>query len=111
MVGKIGARPRREDTRMSRLVWSPDALADVQRVYRFLASKNLLAAKEAVKAIRLSVTILVQHPEVGRPIEEMEPEYREWPIAFGSTGYLILYHFDGLTAVILALRHQREVGY
>ncbi len=96
---------------MSRVIWSPNALADVQRVYRFLESKNPQAAKEAVKAIRHSVAILVQHPEVGRPIEEMEPEYREWPIAFGSTGYLILYRFDGLTAVILALRHQREVGY
>jgi plasmid stabilization system protein ParE len=96
---------------MSRVVWSPDALADVQRVYRFLAAKNLLAAKEAVKAIRQSVAILVQHPEVGRPIAEMEPEYREWPIAFGSSGYIILYRFDGQTAIILALRHQREVGY
>lgn len=96
---------------MPRVIWSPDALADVQRVYRFLASKNSLAAKEAVKAIRQSVTILVQHPEVGRPIEEMEPEYREWPIAFGSSGYIILYRFDGQAAIILALRHQREVGY
>jgi len=83
----------------------------VHRVYRFLESKNPLAAKEAVKAIRQSVTILVQHPEVGRPIEDMEPEYREWPIAFGSAGYLILYRFDGQIAIILALRHQREVGY
>lgn len=96
---------------MSRVIWSPSALDDVQRVYRFLASKNLLAAKEAIKAIRQSVTILVQHPEVGRPIAEMEPEYREWPIAFGSSGYIILYRFDGQTAIILALRHQREVGY
>ncbi|MFA7398991.1 MAG: type II toxin-antitoxin system RelE/ParE family toxin [Sideroxydans sp.] len=96
---------------MSRVIWAPQALADVHRVYRFLESKNPLAAKEAVKAIRQSVTILVQHPEVGRPIEDMEPEYREWPIAFGSAGYLILYRFDGQIAIILALRHQREVGY
>ncbi|MDO8990990.1 MAG: type II toxin-antitoxin system RelE/ParE family toxin [Sideroxyarcus sp.] len=96
---------------MPRLIWSPAALNDVQRAYRFLITKNILAAREAVKAIRLSVRILEQHPEVGRPIEGMEPEYREWPIAFGSSGYVALYRFDGQTAIIVALRHQREVGY
>jgi plasmid stabilization system protein ParE len=96
---------------MPRVIWSPAALADVQRVYRFLAAINPLAAKEAVKAIRQSVNILVQHPEVGRPTTEMEPEYREWPIPFGSSGYLALYRFDGQTAIIVALRHQREAGY
>ena len=87
------------------------ALADVQRVYRFLAIKNVPAAREAVKAIRQSVNILAQHPEVGRPIEEMEPEYREWPISFGSSGYVALYRFDGQSAIILAQRQQREVWY
>ena len=96
---------------MSRLIWSPAALADVQRAYRFLAAKNALAARDAVKTIRQSLQILAQHPEVGRPIEEMEPEYREWPIPFGSSGYIALYRFDGQTAIIVALRHQREVGY
>jgi len=80
------------------------ALADVQRVYRFLAIKNVPAAREAVKAIRQSVNILAQHPEVGRPLEEMEPEYREWPISFGSSGYVALYRFDGQSAIILAQR-------
>lgn len=96
---------------MPRVIWSPAALDDARRIYRFLAEKNLLAAKEAVKAIRQSVNILAQHPEVGRPVAEMEPEYREWPIPFGSGGYLALYRFDGQTALIVALRHQREVGY
>lgn len=96
---------------MSRLIWSPAALADVQRVYRFLANKNLLAATEAVKAIRTSINILAQHPEIGRPTEEMQPEYREWPISFGSTGYIALYRYDGQSAIILAVRHQREAGF
>jgi len=96
---------------MSRLVWSAAALADVQRVYRFLAIKNVLAAREAVKTIRLSMNILAQHPEVGRPVEDMEPEYREWPISFGSSGYIALYRFDGQAAIVVALRHQREAGF
>ena len=40
----------------------------------------------------------------------MEPEYREWPIDFGNSGYLVLYHYDG-SAVIVIVRHQKEVGY
>jgi len=96
---------------VSRLIWSPSALRDVQRMYRFLAEKNRDAAKRAVQAIRSGVQIILQHPEVGRPAEEMEPEYREWPIDFGNSGYLVLYHYDGRVAVIVAVRHQKEVGY
>ena len=33
---------------MSRLIWSPLALLDVQRLYRFLAPKNLDTAQRAV---------------------------------------------------------------
>jgi plasmid stabilization system protein ParE len=96
---------------MPRLIWSPNALTDLQRVYRFLASKNDTAAREAIRVIRQSLNLLEQHPEVGRPIEEMEPEYREWPISFGSSGYIALYRFAGQSVIIVAVRHQREAGY
>ena len=95
---------------MPRLIWSPSALADVQRAYRFLFEKNPTAAQQAAIAISESVSIPAQHPEIGRP-QEMEPEYREWPIAFGSSGYIALYHYDEQTAIIVAVRHQREIGY
>ena len=96
---------------MPRLIWSPAALVDVQRLYRFLETKNPTAAKQAIRIIRQSLIILAQHPEVGRPIEVMDAEYREWPIPFGSSGYIALYHYDGQVAIIVAMRHQREVGY
>lgn len=96
---------------MPHLIWSPPALRDVQRLYRFLAEQNIDAAKRAVKTIRDNVRIIAHQPHVGRPAEEMEPEYREWPIDFGDSGYIVLYRYDGETAVILAVRHQRESGY
>ncbi len=96
---------------MPRLIWSPAALHDVQRLYRFLAKYNLDAAKRAVKTIRESVRIIASQPNIGRPAEDMAPEYREWPIDFGNDGYIALYRYDGQTAVILAVRHQREAGY
>jgi plasmid stabilization system protein ParE len=96
---------------MPRLIWSPPALRDVQRLYRFLAPKNAEAAKRAVKAIREGVKILGVQPGMGRPAQDMDPEYREWMIDFGDSGYVALYRYDGRTAVILAVRHQRELDY
>lgn len=95
---------------MPRLIWSPPALQDVQRLHRFLANKNIDAAKRAVKAIRVGITIVSEQPEIGRPTEDMEPKYREWLIDFGDSGYVALYHYDGTTAVIVAVRHQKEAA-
>lgn len=95
---------------MPKLIWTPEALADVQRLYRFLAPKNVSAAQRAVQAIRAGVNILAEQPQIGRPIEDLDPEFREWLIDFGSSGYVALYHFDGESAVILAVRHQKESG-
>ena len=96
---------------MPRLIWAPAALRDVQRLYRFLAPKNADAARRAVKTIRESVQILALQPGVGRPAQDMEPEYREWPIDFGHSGYVALCHFDGQTILIVAVRHQKELDY
>ena len=96
---------------MPRLIWSPEALLDIQRLYRFLAAKSPEAAKRAVKAIREAVKILASSPEVGRPVAEMDQAFREWLVDFGDSGYIVLYRYDGETAVIVAVRHQKEVGY
>lgn len=96
---------------MPRLIWSPEALLDVQRLYRFLAPKNLDAAKRAVKAIRQGVKVLGQQPGVGRPIEDMPEAFRKWLIDFGDSGYVARYHMDSDAVTILAVRHQKEVGF
>ena len=96
---------------MPRLIWAPPALLDVQRLYRFLAPKNPTAARHAINAIRAGVQILALQPEVGRPAEDMSTEYREWPIGFGDSGYVVLYRYDGQLAVVVAVRHQKEIGY
>lgn len=100
---------------MPRLIWSPPALRDIARLHRFLAEKNPEAAQRAIAAFRKSVSLLGMQPQVGRPVADMEVEFREWPIAFGSSGYLVLYRYDAAShpgdAVILAVRHQKECGY
>ncbi|QDQ28529.1 type II toxin-antitoxin system RelE/ParE family toxin [Chitinimonas arctica] len=96
---------------MSRLIWSRQALLDVQLLYRFLAGKNIDAAKRAVKAVRQGVIVLGHQPGVGRPIEDMPEEFREWVIDFGDSGYVARYRIDPDAVTILAVRHQKEVGF
>ncbi|MEW9209568.1 type II toxin-antitoxin system RelE/ParE family toxin [Citrobacter werkmanii] len=95
---------------MPSLSWTPQAVADVQRLYRFLAPRDLNAARNAIKEIRSSVKILAHQPESGRPVEE-SPSYREWPIRFGNSGYVVLYRIENEAVTILAVRHQRETDW
>lgn len=95
---------------MPRLIWSQAAQADMQRLFRFLANHNRSAASRAVRAIRAGVAVIAKYPGIGRPFEGMASEYREWLVAFGDSGYMVLYRYDGETALITAIRHQRELG-
>ena len=96
---------------MPKLIWSPAATFDVQRLYRFLSAKAPKAAARAAKAIRDDVRILAKQPNLGRPVEELEPSYREWIVRFGDSGYVVLYRISDDLVVILAVRHQKEVGH
>jgi plasmid stabilization system protein ParE len=90
---------------MSRLIWSSPALQDVARLHAFLEQKSEEAAQRAVGAIRKGIKILGKQAKLGRPVEEMTFEFREWIIEFGQSAYIVLYHFDGKEVVILAVRH------
>lgn len=96
---------------MARLIWTPPALRDVGRLHGFLALNNREAARRAVRALRQGVKLLATHPEIGRPVEDMPPEFREWFIQFGDSGYVALYRYDGKLVAVLAVRHGKEAGY
>lgn len=96
---------------MSRLIWTAAALLDVKRLYDFLKPKDLDAAKRAVKAIRQGVKVLEMQPGVGRPVEDMEDEFRDWIIDFGDSGYVVRYRVGQRFVTLLAVRHQKEVGF
>jgi plasmid stabilization system protein ParE len=95
---------------MPQLIWAPTALRDLQRLYRFLATHNTDAAQRAMKAIRLGVGVLKLQPAMGRPVEDLAIEFREWIVDFGDSGYVVRYHLGTDTVVVLAVRHQREAG-
>jgi len=96
-----------------KLSWTPNALQGIQRAYNFLAVKDRDAASAMAATIKKKAAILNQFPNAGRPAEDLEPEHRELVIPFGASGYVLLYQFDEDKAAVtvLAVRHQKEVGY
>jgi len=95
---------------VAQVVYSARALDHIERAFRFLRDKNAGAAQNAVAAIQSAVHNLAAHPLVGRRVEG---DLRELIISYGHSGYVALYRFvvarDEVR--ILAIRHQREVGF
>lgn len=96
---------------MPQVKFAPVALGGLERLREFLRSRNPVAAKRAAVAITKAIQLLAQHPQVGRPAEEMDIEYRELLIDFGDSGYVALYRYEGGLVTVLSLRHQKEAGY
>jgi plasmid stabilization system protein ParE len=95
---------------MAQIVYSPNALANLQRAFESLDELSPEAALAAVEAIRSAVGMLEHHPLIGRLVTG---EQRELVISFGRSGYLARYRFlpSRGEVRILAIRHQRELGY
>jgi len=86
--------------------------SDLSRLHTFLASKDSLAANQAMLAIRESFTPLTYAPLIGRPVQDSD-DLRKLVIDFGASGYLALYRFESAmdTVTILAIKHQLEDDY
>ncbi|QIT56594.1 type II toxin-antitoxin system RelE/ParE family toxin [Aquisalimonas sp. 2447] len=95
---------------MSRVIFTPAAVQDLDRLKGFLQAKGPAAAEKAAQAIIQGMQAIEEMPHIGRPIEDLPPEYRDWLVDFGDSGYIARYRLDGETAVVLAIRHQKEVG-
>ena len=65
---------------------APKAIRDLQRLREFLRPLNPVAAKRASDRIRNSLQVLGHQPHIGRLIEELPNEFREWVIEFGDNG-------------------------
>ena len=90
--------------------FAPAAIRDLQRLRDFLRPKSPDAAKRAGEAIKKTLTVLGLQPKMGRPIDDLPENYREWVIDFGASGYVARYRLEGDAVIILAIRHQKEAG-
>jgi plasmid stabilization system protein ParE len=92
---------------MPRLVFAPRALDDLDRLTDFLLGQS---PESAATLIVSALQALKLHPLLGRPAEY---RLRELLISRGRTGDIALYEYEAATdtVIVLAVRHQREVGF
>jgi plasmid stabilization system protein ParE len=83
----------------------------MQRLHAFLRPRRPDCARRAGEAIRQGVQALATHPRMGRLVEDLPEQYREWPVDFGDSGYVARYRLDNDRVTILAVRHQKEAGF
>jgi plasmid stabilization system protein ParE len=95
---------------VAQVIYSARALENLEHALQFLLAENPSAAVAAAAAIESAVNALAAHPLLGRRVEG---DIRELVISFGATGYIALYRFvvEEDQVRVLALRHQREIGY
>lgn len=95
---------------MARLIYSAQALDDLERLSDFLAENDPSAALETFGLIEEAASILKRHPLIGRAVES---GLRELVISRGRSGYVAIYSFEPSqdAVLLLTVRHQREAGY
>ena len=95
---------------MAQVIYTDNAIDDIARAFEFLAESDPYSASTAVSAIRNAISVLSEHPLIGR---HLQAPLRELVISFGKSGYLALYRFrpERDEVRILAVRHQRELDY
>ena len=97
---------------MPQVIITENAVLGLEHCRRFLAEKDRSATIKAAQVIEKQFSRLETEPESGRPVEN-HLNLRELIISFGNTGYVALYHYSSDTdsVLILAFRHQKEIGY
>ena len=92
---------------MAAVVWLPEALEDIARLYDFLAEKSPDAAKRAAIGIRITAKQLEQFPDVGAPMDD--GVRREVFVPFGAGAYVVRYRRNPRgDVVVIRVWHSRE---
>lgn len=92
---------------MTRLVFAPRALSDLERLTDFLLKQSDRLAAETKPLLIEGLQVLKRHPLIGRRVEK---GLRELLISRGRSAYVALYRYavETDTVIVLAIRHQRE---
>jgi plasmid stabilization system protein ParE len=85
-------------------------LADLERLFDFIATESLRRARERLLNVRRAFELLADHQLLGRLAEDGR---RELVLARGRYGYIAKYRWLPADDVvlILAVRRQLEAGY
>ncbi|BCL34373.1 type II toxin-antitoxin system RelE/ParE family toxin [Nostoc sp. MS1] len=92
---------------MSKVIWLPEALTDLVRLFDFLKLKNENTAFQAAQVIREAGFSLADNPYKGTVLEDGSGR-RKLVVPFGKYGYVIHYYLEDETVLILRVYHGRE---
>jgi plasmid stabilization system protein ParE len=95
---------------MARVQVTERALADLERLFDFIAAHYPKLALERMISVRRAFELLSDHPLLGRAAEDGR---RELILSRGRYGYIAKYRWIPAEdlVLILAVRHQLEAGY
>lgn len=91
-----------------KLIVSPEAAADLNRLRAFLADKNPDAAQRAAASLIQAIQSLDMFPDRGRPTRTAG--VRELIVPFGNSAYVLRYAYlaDVDEVIVLRIWHGRE---
>lgn len=86
------------------------ALADLERLFDFIAAENPEKARKQILSVRKAFELLADHPLLGRSAESGR---RELILSRGRYGFIAKYRWRPAEDIvlILAVRSQLEAGY
>jgi len=88
-----------------KIVWSPEAQTDVDRLYTFLGQHDLAAAETLFDRLVEAPELLLDFPHRGERLRQFDPrEVREFRIG----NYLLRYELRGDMIAVLRFFHARE---
>ena len=86
------------------MIWLPEAIRDIDRLYDFLSDKNPQAARNAVLCIQAAAWKTFPKSAGSWPTD-----HREGFAAFGAGAYVLRYRLDaGRQPVVIRVWHTRE---
>lgn len=91
-----------------KLVFLPQALADIERLHEFLSIRNEAAARRALLAIDTGIDLLQENPLIG--IAMPDRVERQLFIPFGKSAYVLRYRLHPVQNLLVVVRvwHGRE---
>lgn len=92
---------------VSKIIWLPEALEDIQRLRLFLEDKNPTAADRAGRVLQTGAKRLIDFQEIGNPMNDGTGR-RESFLPFGAGSYVLRYMIDNKTIVIIRVWHSKE---
>jgi plasmid stabilization system protein ParE len=92
---------------MPTVVWTPAAVADVERQYRYLEPRDPDAAKRAIQAVLRAGDSLEENPRRGTIIQQTQG-LRKLQVPFGKYGFVLHYIILEQEVLILRVYHGRQ---